>query len=55
MKKHVKLPTKLKPVSELPMDIELLSDVRTATLQIEAGQGLSNRDAKAELRKRFSN
>lgn len=35
-------------------EIELLSDVRTAIQQIEAGQGVSNRDAKAELRKRFS-
>jgi antitoxin YefM len=33
--------------------IELLSDVRTAVQQIEAGQGISNRDAKAELRRRF--
>jgi antitoxin YefM len=34
-------------------EIELLSDVRTAIQQIESGQGISNRDAKAELRKRF--
>ncbi len=33
--------------------IELLSDVHTAMQQIEAGQGVSNRDAKAELRRRF--
>lgn len=33
--------------------IELLSDVRTAVAQIDAGQGISNRDAQAELRKRF--
>lgn len=35
-------------------EIELLSDVRTAIQQIESGQGLSNRAAKAELRRRFA-
>jgi antitoxin YefM len=35
-------------------EIDLLSDVRTAIQQIEAGQAISNRDAKAELRRRFS-
>lgn len=35
-------------------EIELLSDVRTANKQIESGQGVSNRVAKAELRKRFA-
>jgi antitoxin YefM len=35
-------------------EIELLSDVRTAIGQIESGEAVSNRDAKAELRKRFS-
>lgn len=34
-------------------EIELLSDVRTAIQQIDAGEGLSNREAKAELRRRF--
>ena len=34
-------------------EIELLSDVRTAIRQIDAGEGLSNREAKAELRRRF--
>ena len=34
--------------------IELLSDVHTSIQQIEAGQAVSNRAAKAELRKRFS-
>ena len=34
-------------------EIELLSDVRTSIRQIDAGEGLSNRDAKAELRRRF--
>jgi prevent-host-death family protein len=34
-------------------EIDLLSDVRTAMHQIETGQGISNRDAKAELRRRF--
>jgi len=35
-------------------EIELLSDVYKAAEQIDAGQGISNRAAKAELRKRFS-
>ncbi|HEY0159217.1 MAG TPA: type II toxin-antitoxin system Phd/YefM family antitoxin [Thermoanaerobaculia bacterium] len=35
-------------------EIDLLSDVRTALQQIEAGEGVSNRAAKAELRSRFS-
>jgi prevent-host-death family protein len=35
-------------------EIELLSDVRTAIQQIEAGEGVSNRNAQAELRRRFS-
>lgn len=35
-------------------EIELLSDVRTAMQQIESGQGVSNRDAKAQLRRRFT-
>ena len=35
-------------------EIELLSDVRTAIQQLESGQAVSNRDAKAELRRRFS-
>ena len=34
-------------------EIELLGDVRTALQEIEAGRGVSNRAAKAELRKRF--
>lgn len=34
--------------------IELLSDVRTAIHQIEGGRAVSNRDAKAELRKRLN-
>lgn len=34
-------------------ELELLRDVRTAVGQIEAGKGLSNRAAKAELRRRF--
>jgi len=34
-------------------EIELLTDVRTAVAQIESGHGISNREAKAELRKRF--
>ena len=34
-------------------EIDLLSDVRTAIQQLESGQAVSNRDAKAELRRRF--
>jgi antitoxin YefM len=34
--------------------IELLSDVHTATQQVDSGSGVSNRNAKAELRRRFS-
>jgi prevent-host-death family protein len=34
-------------------EIELLSDVRTSLQQLEAGEAVSNRDAKAELRRRF--
>jgi antitoxin YefM len=35
-------------------EIDLLSDVHTAIQQLQSGQGVSNRDAKAELRRRFS-
>lgn len=35
-------------------EIDLLSDVRTAVQQLEAGQAVANRDAKAELRRRFT-
>ena len=38
---------------ELVEEVELLRDIRTAVQQIDSGQGLSNRDAKAELRRRF--
>jgi antitoxin YefM len=34
-------------------EIELLRDVQTAVQQIAAGEGITNRDAKKELRKRF--
>lgn len=34
-------------------ELELLTDVRSAVAQIEAGRGVSNRAAKAELRRRF--
>lgn len=34
-------------------EIELLGDVHTAIQQLDAGEGVSNRDAKAELRRRF--
>jgi len=35
-------------------EIDLLGDVRTAIQQIDTGQAISNRHAKAELRRRFS-
>jgi antitoxin YefM len=35
-------------------EIDLLSDVRTAIQQVESGQGVPNRVAKTELRRRFS-
>jgi prevent-host-death family protein len=34
-------------------EIEVLSDIRTAVQQIDEGKGVSNREAKAELRRRF--
>lgn len=34
-------------------EIELLRDVRTAAEQIDAGKGLTQREAKAELRRRL--
>jgi len=40
--------------SELIEELELLSDVRTAMKQIDEGHGISNRDAKKELMKRFA-
>jgi hypothetical protein len=33
--------------------VGLLRDIRTAVEQIEAGNGVPNREAKAELRRRF--
>ena len=38
---------------EMLEEIELLRDVRTAEKQIRAGKGVSNREAKAELRRRM--
>ena len=35
-------------------ELELLRDVRTATKQLERGEGVANRAAKAELRRRFT-
>jgi prevent-host-death family protein len=35
-------------------EIELLRDVRTAVKQLAAGEGVSNRAAKTELRRRFA-
>jgi len=40
--------------SELIEELELLSDVRTAMKLIDEGHGISNRDAKKELMKRFA-
>lgn len=34
-------------------EIELLRDVRTAVKQIDAGKGMTSRQAKAELRRRL--
>jgi hypothetical protein len=42
--------TDMKPMSE---ETELRNDVRTSMKQIDEWQALSNRDAKAELRKRL--
>ncbi|HEY2092673.1 MAG TPA: type II toxin-antitoxin system Phd/YefM family antitoxin [Thermoanaerobaculia bacterium] len=39
--------------TQLVEELELLRDVRTAVKQIEKGTGISNREAKALLRKRF--
>ena len=39
--------------AELVEELGLLRDVRTAMKQVEAGEVLSNREAKAELRRRF--
>lgn len=39
--------------AELIEELELLRDVRTATKQAAAGEVLSNREAKSELRRRF--
>ncbi len=41
--------------AQLVEELELLRDVRTAMQQLEAGKGVSNRAAKAQLRKRFRN
>ncbi|HXA18521.1 MAG TPA: excinuclease ABC subunit UvrA [Thermoanaerobaculia bacterium] len=38
----------------LPEEVALVSDVSTAMTQIASGEGLSNREAKAELRKRVA-
>ena len=35
-------------------EIELLTDVHVAIREIESGKGVSNRAAKAELRRRFT-
>jgi prevent-host-death family protein len=35
-------------------EIDVLRDIHTAVQQIDAGRGVSNRDAKAELRRRLN-
>jgi prevent-host-death family protein len=35
-------------------EIDVLRDIHTAVQQIDAGLGVSNREAKAELRRRFT-
>jgi hypothetical protein len=63
--RRVRLDEDIKPVSEFRADaaelieqtvdeVDLLRDVGSATDQIEAERGVSNRKAKAELRRRFS-
>jgi hypothetical protein len=65
----MKLDTDIKPVSErghsaaAPLNVaehevlidefELLRDVGMAVQQLEAGKGISHREARAELRRRF--
>ncbi|MEK6375917.1 MAG: type II toxin-antitoxin system Phd/YefM family antitoxin [Acidobacteriota bacterium] len=39
--------------AQLIEELELLRDVRTAVKQIESGEGIPHRQAKAELRRRF--
>jgi prevent-host-death family protein len=39
--------------AQLVEELELLRDVRTAVKQVESGEVLSSREAKAELRRRF--
>ncbi len=39
--------------AQLVEELELLRDVRTAVQQIESGKGVPNREAKAQLRRRF--
>ena|SRR5437870_5916286 len=34
-------------------EIDVLRDIHAAVQQVDAGRGVSNRDAKAELRRRF--
>ena len=44
---------KVSEYEEMIDEIDTLRDIHTAVQQIEARQGVSNRDAKAELRRRF--
>jgi hypothetical protein len=41
-------------MSTMSEEAELREDVRTAMKQIDEGQGISNRDAKAWLLRRFA-
>ncbi len=47
-------PTDLTEPKRIVEKIGLLTDVRTALAQIEAGQEISNRQAKTTLKTRFS-
>jgi predicted RNase H-like HicB family nuclease len=43
-----------RPVPHLVEEIDTLRDIRAAERQISAAKGVSNREAKAELRKRIA-
>jgi hypothetical protein len=55
MRRRLKVDTDFNAANERMQEaIELLSDVNRSLKQIEAGRVVSNREAKAELRKRFA-
>jgi hypothetical protein len=59
-RRQPKLDRHIRPVSDFRanaaelIEREVLSDIRTAVGQIDDGKGVSNRAAKAELRRRFT-